>query len=118
MKTKIMVGLLIAALLTGAGLAAGVIAAEQNRGAALIQLNGRQKGPVQFPHGRHQETLVECKLCHDMFPQEKGIIDTLKDNGTLQPKQVMNHCRECHRAKIQAGLKAGPTACSQCHQKP
>ena len=112
---KSMVGVLLvcfAVLITG-----GVLALE-NKGAADIQLTGGERGNVPFPHHQHQNKLVDCKICHDDFPQEKGAIDRLKKEGKLKPKQVMNKlCTKCHKEKRQAGEKSGPVTCKECHIK-
>jgi cytochrome c2 len=48
--------------------------------------------------------------CHDLFQQEAGVIQDLKNQGKLKTKQVMNKkCLKCHRAKKKAGEEAGPT---------
>ena len=109
-----------ACLFTLAGLmAAGLTAggAEQ-KGAAEIVLGGGNRGDVSFPHQQHQDTLGDCQICHAVFPQQKGAIDTLKAHGRLKPKEVMNkQCTRCHRDRKRAGEKSGPTTCSSCHQK-
>ena len=104
-------------LLATAGAAMGV--QTQEKGAAELELNGGNRGPVPFPHLRHQETMGECGTCHDIFPQKKGGIDELKARGELKSKQVMNkQCIRCHREMKKAGEKAGPTTCSSCHVRP
>ena len=92
--------------------------AEENKGAAEITLDGGERGSVEFPHLRHQKKLGDCKICHNLFPEEKGAIDRLKKEGKLAGKQVMNkYCIKCHRAEKKAGHKAGPVICSKCHAK-
>ena len=99
-------------------LSAGVIAAEiTEKGPTEIVLDAGTKGSVDFPHQKHQKTLGNCKICHDIFPQKLGIIKTLKDEGKLEKKQVMNNCRGCHSNLAKEGKKAGPTACTKCHSK-
>jgi uncharacterized membrane protein len=102
-------------------LLAGVwrVAAAENKGAAMITLDGGKQGAVQFPHQRHQAKLENnCKVCHDLFPQQPGAIAQLKKEGQLKPKQVMNQrCIKCHKAEKQAGHAAGPVICSKCHHK-
>ncbi|OQX17056.1 MAG: cytochrome C [Desulfobacteraceae bacterium IS3] len=114
MKTKGIILAMIGMLLT----AVIAIAAEQSKGAKDMELSGGDKGKVAFPHQKHQEVLGDCKICHDVFPQEPGSIEKLKAAGKLEKKQVMNkQCVKCHKEKENAGVKTGPTACSKCHQK-
>ena len=97
-------------------LIAGPIPAVENKGAADMVLTGGERGNVPFPHHRHQNKLVDCKICHAVFPQEKGAINRLKQEGKLKPKYVMNkQCTKCHKAERRAGEKSGPVTCKQCH---
>ena len=90
----------------------------ENKGAAEIKLPGGTRGPVPFPHHKHQNNLVDCKICHSLYPQEPGIIEKLKAEGKLKKKQVMNkQCTKCHKENKKEGLKAGPVTCKQCHIK-
>ena len=113
MKSKAIVFAIIFGMVFTAAMASEV----QNKGAKEIRLDGGKKGDIDFPHLNHQNTLGDCKICHDIFPQKSGIIKDLKDKGQLKKKLVMNHCRECHRNMAQAGKKTGPTSCSKCHMK-
>ncbi len=99
--------------------AASTTLAIVNKGAEEITLDGGKKGKVEFPHHEHQEALEQkCKTCHDLFPQEPGIINDLKKKGTLKKKQVMNEkCLECHKTRKKAGKDAGPVKCKGCHIK-
>ena len=66
----------------------------------------------------YEKCLTDCNVCHEVFPQEKGVIEKLKAEKQLKKKQVMNaQCIKCHRAKKKAGEKTGPTTCSKCHSK-
>lgn len=99
-------------------LAAALAVAEQNKGAEEMVLEGGSRGEVPFPHRQHQENLEECTLCHDLFPQEEGAIERLKEEGKLEDRQVMNRqCIKCHRDKKREGAASGPTLCSTCHQR-
>jgi hypothetical protein len=90
----------------------------QNKGAESIEIDGGKRGKVPFPHRQHQDRLVDCKICHSVFPQKPGSIKELKAQGKLKKKYVMNNlCRKCHKAKKKAGQKSGPTKCSKCHIK-
>lgn len=99
--------------------ALGLPASEENRGAAEMTIEGGRRGPVPFPHHRHQDTLPDCQACHDVFPRETGSIERLKADGTLKAQRdVMNKlCVKCHRDKRRAGEKTGPVTCRSCHQK-
>jgi hypothetical protein len=93
-------------------------AASPNMGKAEMTLAGGAQGPVFFPHQRHQSTLTDCMICHSLFPQQAGAIESLKADGKLKAKQVMNlQCTKCHNQKKSAGEKTGPTTCTTCHQK-
>jgi len=97
---------------------AGMSMAETNNGAKEMVIPSGNQGDVKFPHQQHQEALKDCMLCHDLFPQQAGSIQDLKQKGTLAQKQVMNKlCVKCHKAKKDAGEKSGPVTCSQCHAK-
>jgi hypothetical protein len=95
-------------------LAAGVWAAA-NRGPDQIVIDGGKAGNTPFPHHRHQDTLKDCNLCHNLFPQQAGAIEKLKQDGTLRNKQVMKQCQSCHRKMAREGQKTGPTSCKKCH---
>ena len=94
------------------------VLAVQNGGAKDISLKGGSKGVVPFPHHRHQNTLQDCNVCHDLFPQEQGGIERLKKEGKLIKKQVMiKHCIKCHKSLKRNGSPSGPTTCAKCHIK-
>ncbi len=80
-------------------------------------LDGGNRGNIFFPHETHQKALGDCTKCHSLFPQKAGSINTLIKSGNLKKKQVMKHCRECHRAMSREGKKTGPTSCKKCHDK-
>lgn len=113
MKTKAIALVIIVGMVFTAAMASEV----QNKGAEKIRLDGGKKGYIDFPHRNHQDTLGDCKICHNIFPQKLGIIKDLKEKGQFEKKKVMNHCRGCHRNMAQAGKKTGPTSCNQCHMK-
>lgn len=93
-------------------------AAEVNKGAKEETIPAGSQGDVKFPHELHQQSIQDCKLCHDLYPETPNAISGLKQKGALKPKQVMNQqCVKCHNAKRAAGVKAGPVICSQCHGK-
>jgi len=89
---------------------------DPNKGARNIVLEGGKSGIVNFPHQLHQDNIKDCNVCHDLFPQQAGGIQDLKNQGKLKKKQVMNkNCLKCHRAKKKAGEESGPTKCKECH---
>ncbi len=99
-------------------LTCAIAAAVQNEGAKNIKLDGGKKGDIDFPHHLHQNTIGDCNACHSVFPKTAGIIKDLKEQKKLKKKQVMKKtCIKCHKEKKNAGEKAGPTKCSQCHVK-
>ena len=108
---------IVLVIILGMALTAAMASEVQNKGAEEIRLDGGKKGYIDFPHSNHQDTLGDCKVCHDIFPQKAGIIKDLKDKGQLKKKLVMNNCRECHRNMAEAGKKTGPTSCNKCHVK-
>ncbi len=87
----------------------------ENKGPAEMVLELDSKENVTFPHARHQASLKDCMKCHSLFPQKHGVIEEMIGNGKLEKKQVMNHCRDCHREMKKNGKKSGPTICSKCH---
>ncbi len=90
----------------------------QDKGAETIVLDGGKSGNVTFPHHLHQNVLVDCMICHSVFPQKSGSINELKASGALKQKQVMNRqCTACHRKMKKEGKKTGPTTCTSCHDK-
>jgi len=92
--------------------------ADQNRGAEKMELYGGKNGKVHFPHHRHQTVLNDCSKCHSTFPQRSGSIESMKTEGKLKKKAVMNAvCIQCHRAEKNAGRPSGPVKCSECHIK-
>ncbi len=62
-----------------------------------------KNGNVTFNHKKHQETLKDCKLCHEKGP---GKIEGLGKDWAHKT------CKGCHAEK-----NAGPTKCGECHKK-
>ena len=89
----------------------------EDHGPGDLTLTMMKKGPVPFPHQRHQEALKnDCMICHDLFPKESGGIERLKGEEVLKSKQVMNkHCIKCHKARKKEKRSTGPTSCKACH---
>ena len=118
MKIRLLFMLSAAILFFAAALVALSGAAVENKGAAEIKLPGGTRGLVPFPHHQHQNKLVDCEICHSIFPQKAGIIKELKEQGKLEKKYVMNKlCTKCHKQKEKEGIKTGPTTCAKCHIK-
>ena len=97
---------------------AAIVTASANNGAEKITVDGGSKGEVEFTHKNHQDRLEDCMVCHDVFPQELGVIKKMKSEKKLKRKQVMNDvCLACHKADKKAGKAYGPTSCNKCHSK-
>jgi hypothetical protein len=110
-KKAIIIGVSVLSLaFTGTAFAAG-------KGAETMVLKGGSMGNVEFPHQEHQNKLKNCEACHKLFPQEAGAIQELIGAGTLQKKQVMNNCVNCHKETAAKGKESGPTSCKDCHNK-
>lgn len=67
-----------------------------------IVLNAKN-GNVTFNHKKHQESLKDCKVCHEKGP---GKIEGFGKDAAHKL------CKGCHETK-----KAGPTKCGECHKK-
>lgn len=93
--------------------------AQQDTGPEEMVLEGGRTGDVSFPHRVHQNALDQkCEVCHDLFPQKKGSIQELIDQGKLKNKEIMNkHCVKCHRETKREGKQTGPISCTHCHDK-
>ena len=106
-------------VVTGLGAAALSAAQEPaDKGAAMMELESGRLPAAPFPHRLHQETLDNCKACHDMFPQKRGAIKELQAQGKLKKQQVMNqNCIACHKERKKAGEPSGPVSCTDCHAR-
>jgi len=62
-----------------------------------------KNGNVTFDHKKHQESLKDCKVCHE---KEPGKIEGLGKDWAHKT------CKGCHAEK-----NAGPTKCGECHKK-
>lgn len=109
---------IIAAILAAGLLCAMTAAVAANRGPGQIDIYGGSSGKVPFSHAQHQDRITDCTVCHSVFPQKTGAIKTLKAEGKLKPKKVMNlQCIKCHKEEKQAGNPHGPLTCTSCHVK-
>lgn len=88
---KLLAAAVIVAMSAGAVLAADVITFEA------------KNGNVTFNHKKHQETVKECKVCHEKGP---GKIEGFGKDFAHKS------CKGCHSDK-----GAGPTKCTDCHKK-
>jgi len=103
-------------LIAGILVFSSFVNADQNKGPETIVLDGGSKGKIALPHLTHQNMLKDCNACHSIFPQKTGSIQSLKAEGKLENKFVMNNlCIACHRAEKKAGKPSGPVSCSGCH---
>ena len=62
-----------------------------------------KNGNVTFDHKKHQESLKDCKICHEKGP---GKIEGFNKDAAHKS------CKGCHSDK-----GAGPTKCGECHKK-
>lgn len=67
-----------------------------------IVLNAKN-GNVTFNHKKHQESLKDCKVCHEKGP---GKIEGFGKDFAHKT------CKGCHEQ-----MKKGPTRCGECHKK-
>ncbi|HEY6009262.1 MAG TPA: cytochrome c7 [Geobacteraceae bacterium] len=71
--------------------------------ADVITLNAKN-GNITFNHKKHQDSLKDCKVCHES--EAGGKIAALGKDWAHKT------CKGCHEEK-----KAGPTKCGECHKK-
>ena len=118
--------LILLSIVCGTVLAAALSTATQPTGAPNITpaitphvtIDGGTRRSIPFPHQKHVDILDDCNVCHDLYPTTAGIIATMKKQGKLKKKSVMNgQCTKCHRARKKAGEPSGPTKCSTCHAR-
>lgn len=89
-----------------------------DKGADMITLQGGAPGDVPFPHGLHQESLGDCNVCHDSYPEKKDAILAKQKAGELKRQQVMNsQCINCHLERQSESEASGPTECQKCHRR-
>ena len=68
----------------------------------VIELKAKN-GNVNFNHKAHQESLKDCKKCHEKAP---GKIEGFGKDV------AHNLCKKCH-----TDMGKGPTKCGDCHKK-
>jgi len=77
--------------------------------------------PVKFNHDKHARTLEKdgCTLCHPKDKDEKLLFTFPKERDESTKEALMNAyhdaCVDCHQEKGDAGEKAGPVTCGECH---
>ena len=116
---KIITILSIAAVLV-AGFSATLLANPEqvDKGADKMELDSGRLPAVPFPHHLHQDKLNDCSVCHGMFPQSRGAIKELQDQGKIKKQEVMNkNCIACHKERKRAGKPSGPLSCTDCHPR-
>jgi hypothetical protein len=102
-------------------------------------LDHRERPSVQFPHGLHTEVMKErekdCTLCHPAYSDGRlsfgfHYLDDRGEEGA-EPGEVSladlsddelidiyhDNCIGCHQETADAGAKAGPLACGDCHRR-
>jgi predicted CXXCH cytochrome family protein len=85
-----------------AAMALTIFAAGTALAADTITLPAKN-GDITFNHKKHQDTLKDCKACHEKAP---GKIEGFGKDSAHKL------CKGCHEEK-----KAGPTKCGECHKK-
>lgn len=111
-------GVVIIVFAIACSLAFTALASAANNGPSHIDIYGGSSGKVPFPHAQHQDQLKDCNICHSVFPQETDAIKTMKAEGKIKPKKVMNlQCIKCHKKDKKAGNPHGPLTCTTCHKK-
>ena len=87
----------------------------------LKQFGSLERPAVVYLHEKHTQALAkkskDCGTCH---PPDKKYMSTqfmrLKDATKQQTMDIYhNNCTACHRQTADAGEKAGPVACNECH---
>lgn len=79
------------------------------------------RAPVKFNHDKHARTLEKdgCTLCHSKNEDEKLLFSFPKERDESDKDALMNSyhdaCIACHQEKTDAGEKAGPVTCGECH---
>lgn len=126
-KTLYLLGLAVFVLTAGIALAAPHHGPES----VVIDAAAAKKGPVTFPHAKHQE-LTQCDTCHHV---NEGMTAATADDTKVQKcaachldpekaetpgmremsmKKNPFHmvCIDCHKTEAK-----GPTKCDDCHTK-
>ncbi len=78
----------------------------------------KRKPPVVFPHKKHTEMKIDCKVCHHKY-EGKGEPRSCftchkceKGEAPSAKKAFHKNCIKCHKKE-----KKGPRKCAQCHKK-
>jgi hypothetical protein len=89
----------------------------------LKQFGKLERPAVVYLHEKHTQALSkknkDCATCH--LPDKKYMSTKYKRLTDASKKTVMeiyhDNCTACHRETADAGEKAGPVACTGCHQE-
>ncbi|SHI45466.1 Class III cytochrome C family protein [Malonomonas rubra DSM 5091] len=84
----------------------------QDKGPAEIKMPVNM-GDVTFSHGKHQEMVGDCAICHHTGlddPSCKSCHGS-KPDAPKAKKVFHKLCKDCHKKE------AGPTKCKECHIK-
>ncbi len=127
MKKTLLIGLVVAALVCAFALPNLSAATKAPADMVLKAPEGMKakKSPVAFPHGKHEEMLKDCKVCHHTFDgtgevkgcaaagchDQPGKKDKMAFYKAFHGKDKKT-CVGCHKAE-----KKGPKSCKQCHPK-
>ena len=80
------------------------------------------RAPVKFNHDKHARTLEKdgCTLCHPKNEEGKLLFTFPKERDERDKDALMNSyhdsCIACHQERADAGEKAGPVTCGECHR--
>lgn len=84
-----------------------------------------ERPPVKFYHDKHTAALEDeeegCDMCHPRDEGDKRLFTFPKERDESSEDALMNgyhdSCIDCHHEKSEAGEKAGPVTCGECHIK-
>lgn len=131
-KRNIVLILLVAVLVLGAGLA---FAQAPKPPEKVILAQGVALGTVTLPHQAHITGKVACTVCHHASKPGKPAksafekcTDCHTKTGTPEvkiklqgafhnPAASAGLCIDCHKKAVAAGNAKAPTKCMQCHKK-
>jgi hypothetical protein len=80
-----------------------------------------KRAPVKFYHDKHTKALLPegCDTCHPQDEKNKFIFTYPKVRDEKDKDALMNSfhndCIGCHTERVDAGKKAGPVTCGECH---
>jgi len=80
-----------------------------------------KRAPVKFYHDKHTKALEPegCDVCHPKDEKNKFVFTYPKVRDEEDKDDLMNSfhndCIGCHTERADAGKKAGPVTCGECH---